>query len=124
MRANRKIRPIADAITASVATQGEKQTELKEKLSEMANVIKADYDWTDNKRKGNTDELKASIESFKAKNEQKRAERKDRFEERVAEKKKSLEERSAKLKERLDGLREKEFAPPASSAGEIFERAA
>ena len=85
-----------------------KTTELTGKFNDIAAAIKADYDFTETAKAGDKDALRASMESFKAKNEQKRTERSNRFDERLAELKKGAEERSTKLKERLEKL-----APPS-----------
>ena len=96
-----------------------KQSELTSKFDDIANAIKAEYDFTETTKAGDKEALRASIESFKAKNEQKRTERSNRFDERLAELKKGQEERSNKLKERLEKL-----APPAPATENIFEKAA
>ena len=96
-----------------------KKSELTGKFNDIATAIKAEYDFTETTKAGDKDALRASMESFKAKNEQKRTERSNRFDERLAELKKGAEERSTKLKERLEKL-----APPSPAQENIFEKAA
>ena len=117
------VKPVvsAPAATASpkVVKLNPKQVELTAKFTDLATAIKADYDFTETKKTGDKDALRASMESFKAKNEQKRTERSTRFDERLAELKKGQKERSEKLRERLEKL-----APPAPTQEDVFEKAA
>ena len=111
----------APATTASpkVVKLNPKQVELTAKFADFAAAIKADYDFSETKKAGDKDALRASMESFKAKNEQKRTERRAKFDSKVAEIKNGQEERSAKLKARLEKL-----APPAAAQEDVFEKAA
>lgn len=84
----------------------------------MTTAIKAEYDFTEITKMGDKDVLRASIESFKAANAQKRTERSNRFDERLVALKKGQEERSAKLRERLT------HAAPSPAQNDIFEKAA